>query len=52
MDLSLGVPSSLRTLVAVPTLLTSEADLLQQIEQLEIHHLSGISGDLTFRPAV
>ena len=48
MDLSLGVPSSLRTLVAVPTLLTSEADLLQQIEQLEIHHLSGISGDLTF----
>ena len=43
-----GVPASLRTLVAVPTLLTSEADLLEQIERLEVHHLSGAGGDLTF----
>jgi cyclic beta-1,2-glucan synthetase len=43
-----GVPSSLRTLVAVPTLLTSEADLLEQIERLEVHHLSGAGGDLAF----
>ncbi|HWP11896.1 MAG TPA: glycosyl transferase, partial [Ramlibacter sp.] len=43
-----GVPPSLRTLVAVPTLLTSEADLLEQIERLEVHHLSGAGGDLTF----
>jgi cyclic beta-1,2-glucan synthetase len=43
-----GVPPSLRTLVAVPTLLTSEADLLEQIERLEVHHLSGAGGDLAF----
>jgi cyclic beta-1,2-glucan glucanotransferase len=46
--LTAGVPSSLRTLVAVPTLLTSEADLLEQIERLEVHHLAGAGGDLTF----
>ncbi len=43
-----GVPPSLRTLVAVPTLLTSEADLLEQVERLEVHHLSGVGGDLAF----
>ncbi len=43
-----GVPPQLRTLVAVPTLLTSEADLLEQIERLEVHHLSGTGGDLAF----
>ncbi len=48
LELTAGVPQSLRTLVAVPTLLTSEADLLEQIERLEVHHLSGASGDLAF----
>jgi len=48
LELADGVPRSLRTLVVVPTLLTSEADLLEQIERLEVHHLAGISGDLTF----
>ncbi len=43
-----GVPPTLRTLVAVPTLLTGEADLLEQVEQLEVHHLSGVGGDLVF----
>ncbi len=43
-----GVPPSLRTLVAVPTLLTSEGDLLEQVERLEVHHLSGVGGDLVF----
>ncbi len=46
--LTAGVPQTLRTLVAVPTLLTSETDLLEQIERLEVHHLAGIGGDLTF----
>ncbi len=46
--LTAGVPPSLRTLVAVPTLLTSEVDLLEQIERLEVHHLAGAGGDLTF----
>lgn len=43
-----GVPQSMRTLVAVPTLLTSEDDLLEQVERLEVHHLSGVGGDLVF----
>ncbi|HSS63278.1 MAG TPA: glycosyl transferase, partial [Gammaproteobacteria bacterium] len=48
LELTAGVPPSLRTLVAVPTLLTGEADLLEQIERLEVHHLAGAGGDLTF----
>ena len=48
LELSAGVPQSLRTLVAVPTLLTSEADILDQIERLEVHHLAGAGGDLCF----
>jgi cyclic beta-1,2-glucan synthetase len=43
-----GVPTSLRTLVVVPTLLTDEADLLEQIERLEVHYLAGAGGDLSF----
>ena len=48
LELMAGVPQSLRTLVAVPTLLTSEAELLAQIERLEVHHLAGAGGDLAF----
>lgn len=48
LELADGVPTPLRTLVVVPTLLTGEADLLEQIERLEIHHLSGAGGDLAF----
>ncbi|MDZ5697492.1 GH36-type glycosyl hydrolase domain-containing protein [Chelativorans sp. M5D2P16] len=48
LSLKQGVPESMRTLVAVPTLLTSEADLLEQVERLEVHHLSGVGGDLVF----
>jgi cyclic beta-1,2-glucan synthetase len=43
-----GVPAGLRTLVAIPTLLTSEADLLEQIERLAVHHLSGAGGEIAF----
>jgi cyclic beta-1,2-glucan synthetase len=48
LELAGGVPTSLRTLVAIPTLLTGEAELLEQIERLEVHHLAGAGGDLTF----
>jgi len=48
LELSAGVPTSARTLIAVPTLLTSRAALLEQIEGLEVHHLAGAGGDLTF----
>lgn len=48
MELKTGVPEELRTLVVVPTLLSSKPDLLEQVERLEVHHLSGDGGDLTF----
>lgn len=48
LELKNGVPTTLRTLIAVPTLLTSEADLLEQIERLEVHYLSAIDGDVSF----
>ncbi len=43
-----GVPSHLRTLVAVPTMLTTTAAIEEQIERLEIHHLASPEGDLHF----
>ncbi|WP_145561805.1 GH36-type glycosyl hydrolase domain-containing protein [Yersinia aldovae] len=48
LELTQGVPEELRTLVVVPTLLTGKTELLEQIEQLEVHHLSGAGGSLTF----
>ncbi|HSP30859.1 MAG TPA: glycosyl transferase, partial [Halomonas sp.] len=48
LDLSKGVPPRLRTLIAVPTLLTSEDDLRVQIERLEVHHLSSGEGALAY----
>ncbi|WP_110640841.1 glucoamylase family protein [Salinicola sp. CPA57] len=43
-----GVPTGLRTLVAVPAMLTEAAALRELIERLEVHYLSGSGGDLTF----
>ena len=43
-----GVPAEYRTLIVVPMLLTHDADILAQAERLEVHHLSGGSGDITF----
>lgn len=43
-----GVPAGLRTLVVVPTLLTSAADLRDQLEGLEVHYLSGGQGEVGF----
>lgn len=48
LELAAGVPRSLRTLIAVPTLLAGEAELRAQIEGLEVHYLSGAGGDLSF----
>ena len=48
LELAAGVPASLRTMIAVPTLLTTEDAVLGQIEGLEVHHLAGAGGDLTF----
>lgn len=48
LELKAGIPQSLRTLVAIPTLMSNEADLLEDIEHLEIHHLAGVGGDIAF----
>jgi cyclic beta-1,2-glucan synthetase len=48
LELRDGVPHSLRTLVAVPTLLTSPAGVADQIERIEVHFLSNSDGDLRF----
>ncbi|MCC5879697.1 MAG: glycosyl transferase [Idiomarina sp.] len=44
MEFKNGIPDSCRTLIAVPTLLTSRDDILKLVERLEVHYLtSGIS---------
>ena len=48
LDLCRGVPRTLRTLIAVPTLLVSRDSIAAQVEQLEIHYLSSPEGDLHF----
>ncbi len=48
LELRDGVTVNLRTMVAVPTLLTTQATLEEQIEDLEIHYLASPEGDLYF----
>ncbi len=48
MDLHRGVPAHLRTIVAVPTLLTNLAGIDQQIGHLEVHYLASPEGELHF----
>jgi cyclic beta-1,2-glucan synthetase len=48
LELAEGVPPELRTLVAVPTLLTTVADLEEQLERLEVHYLANPEGHLHF----
>ena len=43
-----GVPPELRTIVAVPTLLTTIAAVDAEIERLEIHYLASPEGELHF----
>ena len=48
LELADGIPPRFRTLVVVPTLLTSARDVTEQVEQLEVHHLASPSGELSF----
>ena len=48
LELKDGVPTPLRTLVVVPTLLTTYTELHAQIDLMEVHHLSGRGGDISF----
>ena len=48
LELAQGVPPELRTVVAVPTLLTNHADIEEQLERLEVHYLANPEGHLHF----
>ena len=48
LELRGGVPSSLRTMVVVPTLLTARAEIEEQIERLEVRYLASAEDDLRF----
>ncbi|WJV52453.1 glucoamylase family protein [Prodigiosinella aquatilis] len=48
LELLYGVPTRYRTMIVIPTLLSNEQDILQQIAQLEVHYLSSGQGDMTF----
>jgi cyclic beta-1,2-glucan synthetase len=48
LELREGVPPELRTLVAVPTLLTAAAEIEEQVARLEIHFLANPEDELRF----
>ncbi len=48
LDLAHGVPEELRTMVVVPTLLTSRADIAESVERIEVHYLANPAGHLHF----
>jgi cyclic beta-1,2-glucan synthetase len=48
LELSDGVPSSLRTMIVMPTLLTSRAAIAEQVERLEVHHLANPGDEFCF----
>src|SRR5271156_2018501 len=48
LELRDGVPQELRPIIVVPTLLTSQDAIKEQVERLEIHYLANIDGDLRF----
>ena len=48
LELGAGVPPPLRTMVVVPTLLTTPAALEEQIDRLEVHYLSNPGGEVHF----
>jgi cyclic beta-1,2-glucan synthetase len=48
MELRKGVPEDLRTIIVVPTLLTTPREVEEQVERLEVHYLANPDGDLRF----
>ena len=48
LELRQGVPPHLRSLVAVPTLLTTPDSIEEQVERLEIHYLANLEDELHF----
>jgi cyclic beta-1,2-glucan synthetase len=48
LELPEGIPTALRTLVVIPTLLASDAEIEEQVGQLELHYLANPSGAIHF----
>ena len=48
LELADGVPSTLRTMIVIPTLLTSRTAIAEQVERLLVHHLANIDDNLCF----
>ncbi len=48
LELAGGIPPSLRTFVAVPSFLTSEAEVQEQVGRLELHYLANQDGEVHF----
>ena len=48
LELPQGVPPELRSIVVVPTFLSSREDIEEQVERLEVHYLANSEGHLYF----
>ncbi|WP_456307031.1 GH36-type glycosyl hydrolase domain-containing protein [Lichenicola cladoniae] len=48
LELKSGITAPLRTLVAVPILLTTQAAVAEQVARLEVHHLASRDGEVHF----
>jgi cyclic beta-1,2-glucan synthetase len=48
LELHDGVPQSLRTIVVMPTLLSSRDEVEEEVERLEVHYLASADGELYF----
>ena len=48
MELRQGIPEDLRTIVVMPTLLTTAEEIAEHVERLEVHYLANPDGDLRF----
>jgi len=48
MELRDGIPVDLRTIVVMPTLLTSMEEIAEHVENLEVHYLANSDGELRF----
>jgi cyclic beta-1,2-glucan synthetase len=48
LELARGVPSELRTLVAIPMLLTDESEIEEIVQRLEVHYLANPDSELRF----
>ena len=48
LELAAGIPPALRTLVVMPTLLVSDAEIEEQVNRLELHYLANLEGAIHF----